>query len=230
MRKILIIAALSMLTLGVSAQSKMDIELPSIKTVEVSGNIVLKLIQGPKSNLSGSMDDEVSKDFSWQVKDNTTLSVKLNKPTFTSKSDTKSIVLYLTYSDLQNISATNGSSIINSDTLSMPYIKINADGQSNISLEVDTKAVIANSSNKAKIVLNGKCDLLLARARYSSSITAEKMISKVANVDSSVSAEIYVNASEVLTTMSSTNGYIYYKKQTPVIVPLSTSQNNIIAY
>lgn len=230
MRKLFIIAVLSIMTLSVSAQSKMDIELPPIKAVEVSGNIVLKLTKGEKNNLSGGMDDEVSKDFSWQIKESSTLLIKLNKPTFQSKSDSKSIVLYLTFNDLQSISAQNGSSVINSDTLSIPYIKINADGQSTVSLELDTKAVIANSSNKAKIVLNGTCDLFLAKARYSSSITAEKMIAKVANVDASVSAEIYVNASEVLTTMSSTNGYIYYKKQTPVIVPLSSNQNNIIAY
>lgn len=230
MKKLFITAVLSIFVLSVSAQSKMDIELPAVKTVEVSGNIVLKLIHGTKNNLSGEMADDVSKDFSWQIKENNTLSVKLNKPTFVSKGDSKSIVLYLTFTDLENIAAQNGSSVINSDTLSVPYIRISSDGQSTVSLELDTKAVIANSSNKGKIVLNGKCDLLVAKARYSSSITAEKMVSRIATADSSVSAEIYVNASEILTTISSTNGYIYYKKQTPIIIPMSSNQNNIIAY
>ncbi|MEG1553683.1 MAG: DUF2807 domain-containing protein [Rikenellaceae bacterium] len=230
MRKNFIIAVLSCLTLSVSAQSKMDIELPAIKTVEASGNIVLRLIQGDKNTLNGTMEDNVSKDFSWQVKEGDILSLKLNKPTFTSKNDAKNIVLYLTFTDIKNIVAINGSSIINSDTLRVPYLKLDADGQGNIALDVETKAIIATCSNKAKIALTGTTDLLNAKARYTSTITAEKMISKVANVESIISAEIYVNASDVLTTVALTNGSIYYKKTTPVIVPLSGNQNNIVAY
>lgn len=230
MRKFLIIAALSFITFGVSAQSKMDIEIPAITAVEVSGNIVLRLTQGDNNTLKGDLQDDMSKDFTWQIQNGNTLLLKLSKPTFSSKSETNSIVLHLTFSELNSINATNGSSVINSDTLNIPYLLINTDGQAGVSLDVNSKAVIAKSSNKGRITLMGNCNLLVAKARYSSSITAEKLKSKVANVDSSVNSEVYVNALEILTTTTSSNGNIYYKKGTDIVIPLSNNPKNVTAY
>ena len=230
MRKLFLSLAICLVSFTAMAQNKMDVQLSDIKKLEVSGNIVLKLSNDEQCWLNGDVDAEVSKDLSWQIEDVNTLILKLKKPMFQSKDDVKSIVLYLTINDLKELDVTNGATILSDSTLVFESIKMDVDGKSSVRMDMEALATVINCSNKSKVVLKGTSNFVSVKSRYSSTVQIEKLESEYAVADASVSAEIFVNATQVVTPIVSTNGNIFYKKHAKVVIPLSNSTENIVAY
>lgn len=229
MKKIFLTVLMAGISVFGIAQSKMSVELPDINTVEVSGNIILKVISGDTNELRGDVDYEINNYLKWQLTDNATLSIKLTKPLLKNNSE-DNVILYLTQKGLKSIAAKEGATVLSEDTLDFSSLRLSADGHSTISMDIEAKVVFATANNKSKIVLHGESDFIVLNARYNSIINAENLEVDIANVDTFVSSECLINAREIVVTQSNMNGTIKYRKGAEVVVPLTSNKKNIVEY
>ena len=229
MKRFFLTLAMTGLCVFASSQSKMSVELPDINSVEVSGNIILKIIEGDTNELRGDVDYDINNYLKWQLTDNASLSIKLSRPLLKNSSD-ENVILYLTQKGLKSISAKEGATVLSEDTLEFTSLRINAEGHSTISMDIDAKVVFATANNKSKIVLHGESDFIVVNARYNRVVNAENLETDIANVDAFVSSECLINAREIVVTQSNMNGTIKHRKGAEVVVPLISNKKNIIEY
>ncbi|MEG0601817.1 MAG: DUF2807 domain-containing protein [Mucinivorans sp.] len=208
MRKLflLLLVALPLMAAG---QEKLEIA-ASFHSIDVRGNVSVKIIanaEGDSATHASLMLDGLKlSEVKCEVK-NGCLNVDVERGLLDKKGEVK---LEIHTSGLKMI-ASNGATIKNDGCLASQDLTIETMGASNtITLNVEVKNLIVNSSGASDVQLTGRVDGAMLNSRLSSRIDMLHCVTTNAYCRVSEASEIYVFPLDLLDAKATTMGTVYY--------------------
>ena len=122
----------------------------------------------------------------------------------------KSKKIYVTYTDINAISASSGADIIVNSILKSEYITLKSSSGADLDVEVNAKKTIANCSSGADIKLSGKSRNFEAKASSGSDISAKNLLTKNSYAKASSGADISLRVTHNLEVRTSSGGNVNY--------------------
>jgi putative autotransporter adhesin-like protein len=116
----------------------------------------------------------------------------------------------VTIIDIEKITATSGSDVYSTNTITAESLELHTSSGSDMELEVDTYIIECSSSSGSDLRLSGKTDKLYADASSGSDIKAGNLKTNTCEARASSGADITVNTSKELYAKASSGGDIKY--------------------
>jgi len=120
----------------------------------------------------------------------------------------KKVMLSINY--IEKITATSGSDVYSTNTITTESLELHTTSGSDMELEVDTHVIECSSSSGSDLRLSGKTDKLYADASSGSDIKAGNLKTNTCEARASSGADITVNTSKELYAKASSGGDIKY--------------------
>lgn len=211
MQKILKSACFTLLLLVsmvniISAQSR---DVGNFSGVSTSGNLDVKLIKSDNPSVKIKMIKGNAEDVITTVKGNDlTLKIKNKWGVFNNKTKAKIIVYY---TELNDIDASAGSSIIAENEISSNKLDIDASSGSSINLGIAATDLEVDCSSGASVVLKGETKNADYDASSGASIVAKNVVAKRVRAEASSGASIGCHADDKIKAEASSGASISYR-------------------
>ncbi len=207
-KSILLASTLLLLAIfSTKAQEKEQRTVSSFSKIEVSSGINLYITQGDELNLTvESVKGEIHKIIT-EVSNNT---LKIYNKRNYNWGFNHTPKVYLTVTQLQEITASGGSDVYCQNTINAERLKITTSGGADAYIDANTNEINIKSSGGSDIKIKGKTDKLIATASGGADINAHGLKAQIVDVNASGGADVSVWAEKELTAKASGAGDINY--------------------
>lgn len=220
MKRVLLFLTAALISFGAAAQTKIEGEIPTFSTLNVSGNIELTLVKSDKNSFTAELSDGSETDkFEWSVK-NGELLFKLKQPVSFNKKDKITAKVTLNYSKLSTVLAASAT-IFAKEVVKEQILDFSIDSKASVAIEVDCRDLRIKASNSVA-TFTGKSEYVTVKASGAASVNTVAMSVDNASVNTQTNAECYVTATKKLDLRATTNSNIFYKG-VPEILNVSES-------
>jgi hypothetical protein len=134
----------------------------------------------------------------------------------------KSKKVIVSFKDISSITATSGSDVKGTNTITAQNLELETTSGSDMNLDVNTSTLTCKSTSGSDLKLSGKTIKLIAEATSGSDIKAADLVAESSQVKATSGADITVNISKELTAKATSGGDIKYLGN-PAIVNKSDS-------
>ena len=139
----------------------------------------------------------------------------------------KSKKVMVRFKDVSSITATSGSDVFSTNTVTVKNLKLETTSGSDMTLDVNTLTLICKSTSGSDLKLSGKTTKLTAEATSGSNIKAADLIAESSHVKATSGADITVNTSKELTAKATSGGDIKYFGNPEVVNKSDSSLGSI---
>ncbi|BDD08588.1 hypothetical protein FUAX_10200 [Fulvitalea axinellae] len=199
--------ALLFLAFTASAQHDVDRPVSSFSKIRVFNKVKVHLVKGSKISVRIKTNDNITtQDVVTEVKNNE-LKIKLRTKVYR---DIK-VDAYVTYTDLQELSASAGGKIVSNGTMEVDNLTVEAGAGARIEIPVTADFITASASSGGEISLKGSANNLKATAGSGGVIDTYHLKAKEAYVKANTGGHVDVQPLEVLEARAYTGGIVNYK-------------------
>jgi hypothetical protein len=190
------------------AQQTETRSLSSFKGIKVSQAIDAYLKKGDKESVrvevtGGSLSDVITE------VEGSSLRIRMrDSHNFWSKANVK---VYVTYVNLEKISASSASSVFSDGVIKTGNIDIAVSSAANVELSLDANSVMVDTSSAGEVVLEGKSPKLEVEVSSAGDVDAYKLESETVVVKVSSGGEAKLSVSKDLEANASSGGDIRYR-------------------
>lgn len=131
-----------------------------------------------------------------------------------------SVKVYVTYVNLERISASSASNVFSEGTIKCTEMEIHASSAADVEITLDAENVVVRASSAADVILAGKAKFIDADASSSGDIDAYNLPVERASAEASSAGGIKLNVSGDLRATASSGGSVRYRGN-----PLKTNTN-----
>lgn len=163
--------------------------------IYVSSAINIILEKGNQQKILVETDENIMEHISTQVEGNV-LRVKI-KNALTIRKATKMNV-YVTYTGLNNLSASGASSIKGDEEINAKNLKIESSGASDININVDSENIEVDISGASDLIIKGKTSVLKGEASGASNLLAKGLVIGKAFLEVSGASDAKINVTELM--------------------------------
>lgn len=174
-------------------------------SIEASNGIDVYLTHGNTASIEVEADENLHQVITTDVSKGV-LKISTNKSI--RKSTKRSV--YVTYTELQSISAKSGSEVKSKDLLKSQNLDLHASSGAEIKLNILSESVTSSASSGGEIDLEGKSINIEAEASSGGEIDAKNLSVLHAQAKASSGGEVKVNAQESLKAGASSGGEVQY--------------------
>jgi hypothetical protein len=192
--------------------------------IKVSTGLDLYISQGSRNEITVEADENLQDIIMTEVRDGV-LKIYSEKNIWRAKARK----IYVTISNLEEITATSGSDVYAKETLKVNDIKISATSGADIRISVDANTVETNSTSGSGIEISGIANNHNSKATSGSSIDGYELRSKNANAKVTSGADINIYASESINAKASSGGDIDFKGNPKKVNKKSSSGGSVSA-
>lgn len=192
--------------------------------IKVSTGLDLYISQGSRNEITVEADENLQDIIMTEVRDGV-LKIYSEKNIWRAKARK----IYVTISNLEEITATSGSDVYAKETLKVNDIKISATSGADIRISVDANTVETNSTSGSDIEISGIANNHNSKATSGSSIDGYELRSKNANAKVTSGADINIYASESINAKASSGGDIDFKGNPKKVNKKSSSGGSVSA-
>ncbi len=208
MKKILLVALVSIMASSSYSQNKEERKLENFNEVKVSNAINLYLKQGTETKAVVEVDgidlDEVITEVSGGR-----LRVSIRKNNNFRRS--MHVKVYLTYKSLEAISASSASDVYSESVIKADDFEVSASSAASMELSIDVSHLDMSVSSAGDIELSGKADKITGSASSAGDIDAFDLVCKTADVRASSAGNIRINVTDEIEARASSGGSVKYK-------------------
>lgn len=206
--KNLLLSVLLINSLSLFAQQSEVRKIGSFKGVKVSQAIDLYLKKGDKESVKVVVTGSELNDVVTEV-EGTTLRVRMRESRgFFSKVDAK---VYVTYVDLEKISASSASSVFSEGVIKTNRLDIGVSSAANVELSLDAGSVMVDVSSAGEAVLEGKAPNAEVEVSSGGEVDAYKLESETVNARASSGGDAKISVSKDLDAHASSGADIRYR-------------------
>ncbi|GHN03129.1 lipoprotein [Cytophagales bacterium WSM2-2] len=208
--KNLLVGFVMMMSLSVLGQGSETRTVGSFKGVKVSQAIDLYLKKGDKEGVKVIVSDGKLSDVITEVEGNT-LRVKIRDNRggfFSSRADVK---VYVTYINMERISATSASSVFSEGVIKTTSLDIGVSSAANVELSLDAASVMVDISSAGEVVLEGKSPKLEVEVSSAGELDAYKLESESVRATASSGGDAKISVSKDLEAHASSGADIRYR-------------------
>jgi hypothetical protein len=179
----------------------------TFSSISVSSGIDVYLTQGDKTSVVVVANKDYMDNIVTEV-ENDKLVIRINR-SITLRN--RSISVYVTTPDINQISASGGADVYGETTLKSERIKLSGSGGADFRLTVDAKELVCNVSGGSDIYVTGNAYDASFHASGGADINAYDLKTKNANVNTSGGSDARVYVTETASFHASGGSDIYYK-------------------
>ena len=206
--KNLLLGVLLISSLSLFAQQSEVRKVGPFKGVKVSQAIDLYLKKGDKESVKVVVTGSDLADVVTEV-EGTTLRVKMRDTRgFFSKVDAK---VYVTYVELEKISASSASSVFSEGVIKTNSIDIGVSSAANVELSLDAGSVMVDVSSAGEAVLEGKAPRVEVEVSSGGEVDAYKLESEIVKASASSGGDAKISVSKDLEAHASSGADIRYR-------------------
>src|SRR5579859_4034631 len=121
------------------------------------------------------------------------------------------VKVYVTYVNLDKISASSASSVFSEGVIKVDHIDIGASSAANIEVSLDTNSAMVDTSSAGEVVLEGKSTKLEVEASSAGDVDAYRLESETVVASVSSGGEAKISVSKDLEAHASSGGDIRYR-------------------
>ncbi len=121
------------------------------------------------------------------------------------------VKVYVTYVNLDKISASSASNVFSEGTIKTSEIEINASSAASVEVSLDANKVTADVSSAGDIVLEGRAVLMEAEASSAGDIDAYRLESESVRARANSAGSVKVTATKSLDARASSGGDVRYR-------------------
>lgn len=203
--------AVAVSTLSLKAQDTKNVAVSNFSEVSVSAGIQVLITQGSSESAKIVANSDVIDEVEVITSGNTVKVGWKSNWGLNNSHKNRSAKVYISYKNLNRISASSGSSIKTENLLKTDHLEASASSGANIDAKVDCNELEVSISSGAAAVLTGKATNLRAEASSGANgnllnLTAENAVAKASS-----GAALKVYATKALETAASSGGDIRYK-------------------
>lgn len=140
----------------------------------------------------------------------------------------KSLKVFVTAPQINNIRSTAGSNVNSENQLKTDNLELNASAGSNIRLDVDAENLDVSATAGSNINLEGRSAIFTAKASAGSNIRAEDLTVKDCNARTNSGANIWIRVNSKFEGKASSGGNVFYSGNPESINSESSSGGNVI--
>ena len=192
--------------------------------IKVSSGLDLYISQGSKHKITVEADENLHNIIKTKVKDGV-LTIYSEKNIWKAKSRK----IYVTISDLEELSATSGSDVYAKETIKVNELQISATSGADIHISVDANSVETSATSGSDIEISGVANNHSTSATSGASIDAYELQSKNVTARVTSGADINVFASESLNASATSGGDIDFKGNPKKVDKTTTSGGSVSA-
>ncbi len=197
-----------LVTLPLWAQQSETRALNSFRGIKVSQAIDAYLKKGDKESVRVEVTGASTSDVITEV-EGSSLRIKMrDSRNFWSKVHVKA---YVTYVNLEKISASSASSVFSDGVIKTDHIDINASSAANVEVSLDANSVMVDASSAGEVVLEGKSPKLEVEASSAADVDAYKLECETVVASVSSGGEAKLSVSKDLEAHASSGGDIRYR-------------------
>lgn len=220
MKKIFVLIVVSLFSTALTAfaQQEINSSLNEIKSINVEGEIIVKLVVGDEHRLEGTISNEQIKNFTWSVVDGTNLILTYKKSlNLDGKTTANPVKVTLHVASLNSIKCKKGASIIADKAIDVKEIKIDATRNSIVSIPVKCFDLTIDASTGAKVNIRGESQFSVVSSSYGATINTKELICESVTATATTDSECVVQATKKLLLTAKIGGLIKYKKSTATV-------------
>ncbi len=173
--------------------------------IKISRGLDVYITQGDNVSLNVQADENLQDIIMTKVENNV---LRIYADENISYAASKKVMLSINY--IEKITATSGSDVYSTNTITTESLELHTTSGSDMELEVDTHVIECSSSSGSDLRLSGKTDKLYADASSGSDIKAGNLKTNTCEARASSGADITVNTSKELYAKASSGGDIKY--------------------
>jgi hypothetical protein len=197
-----------LVTLPLWAQQTETRALNSFRGIKVSQAIDAYLKKGDKESVRVEITGGSTSDVITEV-EGSSLRIKMrDNRSFWSKVNVK---VYVTYVNLEKISASSASSVFSDGVIKTDHIDIAASSAANVEVSLDAGSVMVDTSSAGEVVLEGKSPKLEVEASSAGDVDAYKLECETVVASVSSGGEAKLSVSKDLEAHASSGGDIRYR-------------------
>lgn len=121
------------------------------------------------------------------------------------------VKVYVTYVNLDKISASSASNVFSEGTIKTSTIEINASSAASVEISLDANEVTADVSSAGDIVLEGRAKVLEAEASSAGDVDAYRLESESVRARANSAGSVKVTATKSLDARASSGGDVRYR-------------------
>lgn len=186
----------------VTAERSLD---GSFSAIDVSKGIELYLTQGDIESISVQADENLHDIITTKVEGNV-LKITTEKNVRFSEA----MKVMVSFKTVDKISASSGSDVVSSNTVSSGALELDSSSGSEIVLDLNVASLTCDASSGSDQKLTGKASSIKAQASSGSTINASGLMAETSRAKASSGGDISVNVSNELFAEASSGGNIKY--------------------
>ncbi len=128
-----------------------------------------------------------------------------------SKEDEKSVKVYVTYVEIDKISASTASSVFSDGVIKAILMEIHSSTAAKIELNIDATNIDVYASTAGDVTLEGKTKTINVKVNTSSEVDAYGLTSESCKANASTGGDVKVKISDALVAHADTGASIHYK-------------------
>ncbi|MFW5886190.1 MAG: head GIN domain-containing protein [Bacteroidota bacterium] len=183
-------------------------EVKPFNKVYVFGNLDVELVKSDKPRVEILPDSLVRDNFTIEVKEDSTLEIKLVKGLFDSK--TKAGVQVF-YTSIHEIKTKGGADVWSKSSMEVENLNLTANTGGTINLSISNDKVSVGVSAGSTISLQGDTDYIKADASGGGVLSAFDLFAEKAEIGADLGGIAKIGVLKELSAKASTNGYVAYK-------------------
>ncbi len=206
MKKALLITILSIISIGVFAQEREERKLSSFDKIKSSQAIDVYIKPGSEEKVVVVVDRIDLDDVLTEVSGGK-LSIRLSKGNYRNID----VKVYVTYKNLNGVSASSASNITGEGTLKTDRLKIGVSSAASIELRIDCEDLNVSASSSGDMELEGRARSIYAKASSAGEIDAYDLVAENADLGASSAGDIRLTVNKSIDAHASSGGSIRYK-------------------
>lgn len=194
----------------------------SFSIIKASEGLDVYLTQGNEEGVTVEADENLHELILTDIEDGV---LKIHTKQNIGKAKAKKI--HVSFKNVSAISATSGSDVNSTNTISSEELELKTTSGSDMSLDVITTVLNCKSTSGSDLRLSGKTQKLIAEATSGSDINARDLKAKSSHVEVTSGADITVNTSKELTANATSGGDIKYYGNPKIVNKNNSSSGSI---
>lgn len=196
--------------------------LESFSTIKASEGLDVYLTQSSEEGVTVEADENLHELILTDIENGV---LKIHTKQNIGKAKAKKI--HVSFKNVSAISATSGSDVNSTNTISSEELELKTTSGSDMSLEVNTTVLNCKSTSGSDLRLSGKTQKLIAEATSGSDINARDLKAESSHVEVTSGADITVNTSKELTANATSGGDIKYYGNPEIVTKNNSSSGSI---
>ena len=211
---------------GVKGNGNVTVEQRSINepftAIKATEGLDVILTQSNTESISVEADENLQELIITEVVDNV---LKIHTKENIDKSKSKKVMV--SFKDVSSITATSGSDVKATNTITAQNLELETTSGSDMNLDVNTSTLTCKSTSGSDLKLSGKTIKLMAEATSGSDIKAANLVAESSQVKATSGADITVNTSKELTAKATSGGDIRYLGNPEIVNKSDSSAGSI---